>query len=85
MPGLGVIPERGDLMAGEQTCDFRLENRTLHCTFAGRLGTNECPPLEEELEILGVPAEGGRSSRRVVYARDLAWALINSAEFLHRH
>jgi len=37
-------------MAGEQRSDFRLENRTLYCIFAGRLGTNECPPIEEELE-----------------------------------
>ena len=37
-------------MAGEQTCDFRVENGTLYCTFTGRLGTNECPPLEAELE-----------------------------------
>jgi len=31
------------------THDFRLEERTLHCVFAGRLGSNECPQIEDEL------------------------------------
>jgi hypothetical protein len=42
-------------------------------------------PLEEELDILGGSAEGRRRSRRYVAPRDLAWALVNSPEFLHRH
>lgn len=29
--------------------DFRLEGRTLYCVLAGRLGSNECPQIEDEL------------------------------------
>ena len=39
-------------------------------------------PLEEDLEIVDPPRG---SDRRRVYPQDLAWALLNSAEFLHRH
>jgi len=39
-------------------------------------------PLEEDLEIVEPPRG---SDRRRVYPQDLAWALLNSAEFLHRH
>jgi hypothetical protein len=42
-------------------------------------------PLEEELNTVDPPADRGRGRRHVVAPRDLAWALINSPEFLHRH
>ena len=42
-------------------------------------------PTEEELEIVDPPAARGGVRRRPVAPRDLAWALINSPEFLHRH
>jgi len=39
-------------------------------------------PLDEDLEIVDPPRG---SDQRRVYPQDLAWALLNSAEFLHRH
>ncbi|MBI4659894.1 MAG: DUF1553 domain-containing protein [Verrucomicrobia bacterium] len=41
-------------------------------------------PTEEELRIAGAYAQSGGVTGREA-AVDLAWALINSAEFLHRH
>ena len=41
-------------------------------------------PTEEELKIVEAYFQSGKVSRREA-AVDLAWALINSAEFLYRH
>jgi hypothetical protein len=41
-------------------------------------------PTEEELRVVGAYARSGDLTRREA-AVDLAWALINSAEFLYRH
>jgi hypothetical protein len=41
-------------------------------------------PTEEELRVVATYAQSGSVSRREA-AVDLAWALINSAEFLYRH
>lgn len=40
-------------------------------------------PTQEELRVVTTYAESGSSKRDAVF--DLAWALINSAEFLYRH
>lgn len=42
-------------------------------------------PVEEELEIVDPRGPRGRGQSYYAAPRDLAWALINSAEFLHRH
>ncbi len=41
-------------------------------------------PTEEELKIVEAYFQSDKVSRREA-AVDLAWALINSAEFLYRH
>ena len=41
-------------------------------------------PTEEEFKIAAGYAESGKAGRREA-AVDLAWALINNAEFLYRH
>ena len=41
------------------------------------------PPTPEERRLVIARATAGPDARTV--ALDLAWALINSAEFLHRH
>ena len=43
------------------------------------------PPTEEELRIAGAYAQAAGPAARRQVAVDLAWALINSAEFLYRH
>jgi hypothetical protein len=40
-------------------------------------------PTEEEIEIVKTHGQARSGSGRVL--RDLSWALINSAEFSHRH
>ncbi len=51
---------------------------TLYLTILSRF------PTDEELNIIEAYAASGTASRRQV-TLDLAWALINSAEFLYRH
>jgi hypothetical protein len=41
-------------------------------------------PTNEEVKVVETYFKSNRGNRRVV-AVDLAWALINSAEFLYRH
>jgi len=50
-PDLRAIFGRGDAVTNsEEMYEFRLEGRTLCCIFAGRLGSNECPQIEDELD-----------------------------------
>jgi hypothetical protein len=41
-------------------------------------------PTDEEVKIVEEYSKSQRNNRRIV-AIDLAWALINSPEFLYRH
>ena len=41
-------------------------------------------PTDEELDVVAAHTRSGSVSKREA-AVDLAWALINSVEFLHRH
>jgi hypothetical protein len=42
-------------------------------------------PTEEELKVAGAYSQAGRAGKGGAAAVDLAWALINSTEFLYRH
>ena len=58
--------------------NFRQVATRLYLTILSRF------PTDEELKIVDEYSKSQRGNRRVV-AMDLAWALINSAEFLYRH
>jgi hypothetical protein len=58
--------------------DSREMTNELYLTILSRLPTNE------ELRVVGVYSKSNSVKRREI-AVDLAWALINSAEFLYRH
>jgi hypothetical protein len=42
-------------------------------------------PTEEEMKVLGAYSQSGGTAKGGEAAVDIAWALINSAEFLYRH
>jgi hypothetical protein len=73
------LQQSAKLLALIQTSgDVRQMTTSLYLTILSRF------PTEDELKIAGTYAQTTGGNRRVT-ALDLAWALINSAEFRYRH